>query len=128
VRYCRGVFVPEETTDGAVEGTQDHAQRAERKFLELLAQFTTENRPVSDKFGANFAPKVFAGHPNAGGVIKTQFDQAMNRLFAAKKIRVDEVGPPSRRQRKLVLASAPPADTPTADADCSADNEHDGGG
>lgn len=60
----------------------------------------------SDKPGPNYAPFVIAKHPGASGVVKTQLQKAMDRLFGAGRIKVIETGSPSRRQRKIVITGS----------------------
>lgn len=50
-------------------------------FLRCLAQRTAERRHVSEKVGANYAPKVFATMAEAKGVKKERLVEAMDRLF-----------------------------------------------
>lgn len=79
--------------------------RTDDVFLDLLAQFDLEGRAVSDKPSASWAPKQFAAHPKANGIGRKAFEAALNRLFAAGKIRVETVGPPSRQTRKLSIVA-----------------------
>ncbi len=107
VRYDNGTFVREETSN---LNARDAAHQADNVFLSLLAQFESEDRQVSDKSGANYAPAVFAKHPNSAGTTKRALENAMNRLFETGRIRVEESGPESRRRRKIVLVGAPGED------------------
>jgi RecA-family ATPase len=72
-------------------------------FLALLTKLTAQGRPVSPNRSPSYAPTVFAKHPDAGGVSKARFERAMERLFGAKKIRVDQSGPASRRYSCIAL-------------------------
>ena len=101
MRWYDGCFV----LDGAHEtGTKrlERDLKAESAFLELLDVYNGRDRQVSDKPGANYAPKLFSEDPEAGGITNKQFRDAMNRLFTADRIKVEEFGPPSRRQRRIV--------------------------
>jgi phage/plasmid primase-like uncharacterized protein/RecA-family ATPase len=109
VRYDKGMFVREQES---TLDARDAAHQAERAFMELLAQFERECRTVSDKSGPNYAPFVFSKHPGANGIQKGQLEKAMNRLFGDNRIKVEETGPMSRRQRKIVVVN-PASDCPS---------------
>lgn len=103
VRWHDGCFV----LDGAAAGGINRLERdlkAESVFLDLLDAYNDRGRHVSDKSGANYVPKVFSDDPEAAGITKKQFKDAMNRLFTADRIKVEEFGPPSRPQRRIVRA------------------------
>lgn len=85
------------TREAAIAGVDDC-------FMRMLVQYNAQGRNVSDRAGANFAPALFAQDPAAGGIRKDAFTGAMNRLFAAGRLAVEEIGPPSRRLRKIVRA------------------------
>lgn len=91
--------------------------------MEILAQFEAEGRTVSDKPGPNYAPKIFADHPDANGVAKLALKKAMDRLFKAGRIKIEEWGPPSRLQRKIVAVAPnefaePPISEEDQEVDC----------
>ncbi|MFO1136036.1 MAG: AAA family ATPase [Rhodoblastus sp.] len=98
VRWRAGRFV----LDGAGSDGAAGDRSADASFVRLLKQFETERRPVSHAPGPGYAPKVFSVHPEARGVSKQQFMRAMDRLLANGRIRIEEVGPPSRRTKRLV--------------------------
>lgn len=106
LRWQDGVFVPVGQPEGSAFGAIAHQARAEQVFLELLARFGSEGRHVSATPSANFAPAVFASDAGAGGITKRGFSDAMSRLFATQRIKVVEVGPPSRRLKKIVAVEA----------------------
>ncbi len=107
VRWKDGVFV----SDG--EKRMDFISRAaaqnqaDEMFLALLHRLAGQGRNVSDATGRNYAPAVFAEESQNGGITRTGFRAAMNRLFVAGKIKVDFEGPPSKRRRFLVTAEVP---------------------
>ena len=76
--------------------------KAEGAFLRLLRNFMEQGRRVNAVGGVNYAPKVFAAHPNAEGINKRAFAQAMEALLQAGKISVAHEGPPSRRVSYIV--------------------------
>lgn len=103
VRWKKGRFEREVESSLSVH---DAAAKAAEVFLALLTLYLAQERTVSDKPGPNYAPSLFAKHPDAEGVTKNQFGKAMERLFRDKRIAIEEVGPISRRQRKIVLTGA----------------------
>jgi len=100
VRWQDGVFVPV-----AGMGTLEKlaAERgADELFLKLLDRFRDQGRNVSDKPSANnYAPAMFATDPEGKGRRK-DLGAAMARLFAARKIRVEDYGRPSRPCTRVV--------------------------
>jgi RecA-family ATPase len=100
VRWKEGVFVPV-----AAMGTLDKlaAERAaDDLFLKLLDRFQNQGRNLSDKPTANnYAPKMFATDPDGKGR-RRELTDAMARLFAAGKIKVEAYGRPSRQVTRLV--------------------------
>ena len=102
LRWRDGVYVVEPgngTLDRlAAEAEIDHL------FMKLLRRFTEQGRNVSDKTGTSYAPAQFAKQPEAkaGKVTSKALADAMERLFEAKKIRVDTEGPPSHPRTRLV--------------------------
>lgn len=55
-------------------------------FEACLEQRLSERRAVSEKSGANFAPKVFSTMPEARGCTRDQLSAAMDRLFRVGRI------------------------------------------
>ncbi|WP_442577911.1 AAA family ATPase [Mesorhizobium sp. ASY16-5R] len=100
LRWQAGTFVP---AVGQDSGTVMSAQnKAERVFMSLLAAYNADGRHVGYAPAGNYAPKVFAADTRCEGVTKKAFTQAMNALFAAGKIRIEEFGPQSRPLKRLV--------------------------
>jgi RecA-family ATPase/5S rRNA maturation endonuclease (ribonuclease M5) len=105
VRYQHGLFLPEHGISNLDKAAR--SARAEDLFIELLRQFSRQNRNVSDKATApNYAPTAFAREEDAKKcrIKKPEFEQAMRDLFKADKLRVENYGRPSRPSYKLVLA------------------------
>jgi RecA-family ATPase len=103
LRWQNGAFV----LDGDAGGFDKLAAeaKAERVFLDLLAAFTAQGRDVSPKRSPSYAPSVFAKHPKNGDITAKGFADAMERLLAADRLRVEPIGPPSRQYKRLVTAS-----------------------
>jgi RecA-family ATPase len=112
LRWRGGFFQPE----GLL--SQVHVDRAaqdlmvEQEFLRLLDEFTLSGQRVAASKSPTYAPALFAKRLDAecgvgmsgkvGRVSSKQFALAMERLFAKNKIRLEEIGPPSRRYSKLI--------------------------
>lgn len=110
--YCRtggeialtwkdGVFV----ADAPVTGLDRAAAsaKAERVFLKLLRQFTEEGRRVNHAGGINYAPNMFAKHPDSEGCAKRVFKIAMDSLLSAGRIKIAKDGPPSKQRSFLTF-------------------------
>jgi RecA-family ATPase len=100
VRWQRGVFVP----DSGGSATERAAAEApvNDAFMRCLDAATAQGRTVSDKPGRNYAPAIFEKMPEAGGIKNGAFELAMPRLFSAKRIKVETVGPKSRQKSQVV--------------------------
>jgi RecA-family ATPase len=103
LRWRRGVFITEQTaaTSFSVIAAQAHAERI---FLDLLAAYEAEGRPVSATPSANYAPVIFSKDDRSDRIGKTGLAAAMNRLFGEKRINTEEYGPPSKRRNRIVTA------------------------
>jgi hypothetical protein len=84
---------------------RDHQD--DERFLELLAQYEGQGRRVNNSRTANnYAPKQFSNEKKDGARITVaRFEQAMLRLFEARKIHVSTYGPPSREHTYLALGA-----------------------
>ncbi len=80
-------------------------------FLALLAQTEEEGRPVSaNPRAGNYAPKSFGRHASRQGFGKRELEQAMERLFAAKRITTEEYGKTTGsgvRPRRIAVVPKP---------------------
>lgn len=102
VRWQNGVFVPLGECKPGRLSKMVAENAADQKFLEMLDRFEAQGRNVCTKNGSNFAPSQFAEQPDAGGIKKKGFQNAMNRLLNSGKITQETVGPESRQRNKLV--------------------------
>ena len=101
VRWQRGLYVP--VTEAAQEAKAKYsAEAAEECFLRLLDAYTKQDRHVSHKSGANYAPHLFAKDKQSGGVDKAALTDAMNRLLHSGVIKVEAFGPPSRPLNRII--------------------------
>lgn len=101
LEWKNGLFVPVQGLAGIDKIAAD--AKTGDFLMGTLKQRNDQSRTVSDKYGANYAPAVFAKEPEAiaAGITKKQLEAAMERLFKAGKIRVVLQGPPSRQTRVL---------------------------
>lgn len=83
--WRNGVFEVDPTETGLDRMVR--RSKATRKFLELLRMLHQQGRYVNSRSGPNYAPSVFAAHPDAEGITKAAFRDAMEILFAQEAIR-----------------------------------------
>jgi RecA-family ATPase len=95
VRYDRGLFV----LDGAKAAKSP--EEADEMFMACLSKYTGQGRHVSASPSANYAPAVFAGDKTCG-LSKSDLKDALDRLLERGVIKIEEVGPQSRRLKRLV--------------------------
>ncbi len=96
-----GVFVADERA--GVVGSIGR-RKAETVFLDLLAKFEADERPVSDRSRAgNFAPRLFADRPEREGFNKADFNRAMEALFAQGRIKIKEYGRPGDLRSRIAI-------------------------
>ena len=107
VRYQNGLFLPERGLSNLEKVARE--AEAERIFIDLLKRFSDAGRNLSHKDSSpNFAPKVFVAEAEAkeARLRKTDFEEAMRRLFADKKIAVETYGRPSNPHERLGVKNA----------------------
>jgi RecA-family ATPase len=106
VRYQNGLFLPVPGTSSLERIAQDQAD--DELFLTLLDEFERQGRNASDNASAkNYAPLKFSLDPRAKNTSKARFAAAMNRLFAANKIRIASYGRPANPHAKIVRDNSP---------------------
>lgn len=101
LRWQAGFFVPDYQSEGALDRMAATA-KADRVFLKLLMECHENGRRVNPSGGQNYAPKVFAAHPNSEGVSKRAFMAAMEKAVSEGRAGINHEGPPSRRVSFLV--------------------------
>ena len=104
LRYQRGLFLPEAGVSDLDKLARE--ARVDEAFLRLLQQFSDQGRNVSHQSKANaYAPREFAGEAAAKkqGIRKSEFEEAMRRLFASKKIHVENYGRPSSPHYRFAI-------------------------
>ncbi|MHA6721521.1 phage NrS-1 polymerase family protein [Sphingomonas sp. RS2018] len=128
LEWQSGVLVETSRTSNEPAHRVAAENAADELFMELLAEFAAQGRNVSQKpKSTNYAPKAFAGTVKGSEYKVAGFEAAMERLFAAGQIRIEQSeGAPSRRadiivasggsntlQTYLQTPSIIPANTPT---------------
>ena len=103
VRYQNGLFLPLPGVSSLDRAARE--AKADEIFLELLRNFTKQNRRVSNNLGPTYAPTLFAREDVArkAGIGGTDLAEAMRRLFAAGKIHNEPHGKPSRERFHLAV-------------------------
>jgi len=101
VRYEAGLFLP---VAGIATDAVVRAGQVDELFVTLLKHFTAQHRVVNHLVGRNYAPTVFAEHPDAQGTSRKEFARSMQRLLDAKVIEIRSWGKPSRPIHYLALA------------------------
>jgi RecA-family ATPase len=103
LKFQNGLFLPVpgmSTIDRAVREA-----RAEELFLALLRKGIERGENISPKRTANmFAPKIFSDAPEArtAGMLRKDFEAAMDRMFEANRIHVVHYGSDSRKAAKIM--------------------------
>jgi RecA-family ATPase len=101
LRWRNGVFVPEPGQGSLERMAAD--QKDDEVFLTLLASLNEQGRNSSpSRNSSTYAPTLMSQDPRAQGTSKRRLADAMNRLFAAQKIRVEPYGRPSRPNSRIV--------------------------
>jgi len=103
LRWKNGLFLPVAGMSNLERLASEN--RVDDLFLVLLDRCNGQGRKASEKLNApNYAPTIFAKEPEAksASIKKRDFQEAMQRLFSANKIRLEPYGAPSRGTEKLV--------------------------
>jgi RecA-family ATPase len=101
LRYKDGLFLPLSGVSSLDKAAA--AQNADDVFLKLLRRFNGQGQDVGAMPGPNFAPSVFAKHPDAAGFTSKKLREAMQRLLDNKTIKNEPFGPPSKNKKRLVI-------------------------
>lgn len=102
--FVHGDDLPPDTARKLAATARAHA--CNEAFLRCLALCTERNRNVSHQPGSNYAPKIFAGMPEAKGYKKADFAAAMERLLTLETIELDTElwrGPDRKPRRGIRL-------------------------
>lgn len=82
--FIRDADLPADLGRELARTAADAAHNA--RFLACLAEMTRQQRNVSERNAANYAPKVFSGMAEAKGSSKKDLQEAMDRLFRLERI------------------------------------------
>lgn len=96
--------LPPDTARQLAETAKAHA--GNDAFLKCLALCNERRRNVSHQPGSNYAPKIFAGMPEAKGMKRADFAAAMERLLTIEAIELDAElwrGPDRKPRRGIRL-------------------------
>jgi RecA-family ATPase len=111
MRWERGVLVPA-GGGSEVSGVIARAHAAE-VFLDILDRCKSQGMRISNsKHSGNFAPKVFAGRPDARGYRVRDFEQAMKQLFAENRIELQTYGRAGDARQEIVRTSQEQPEAP----------------
>lgn len=103
MRWASGVLVATATPAG-IDRMALNAH-ADRVFVELLrATYTMGVKVAPSQSANNYAPTVFAKHPDRDGLGKPDFAAAMHRLVRAGSVKVEPYGRPSELRSRLAPA------------------------
>ena len=105
LRWQDGVFVADRPAGGILGSIERRS--CERVFLDLLQKTLTEGQYLSHNLRAgNYAPRVFATRPDRERFTKTDFERAMQALFASKTIAVGTHKDARRRTLDCIVKAA----------------------
>jgi RecA-family ATPase len=104
LQWANGGFELEQTQSSPHRLAQE--AECEEIFLRLLEERCAQGRHVGEKYSSTYAPKVFAKLAGNNQFTKAAFAGAMERLFKAAKIALQETGPPSKRRTHIIRATA----------------------
>ncbi len=101
MRRISAGFVP--VVPLTIAETRDRWAEAENVFLRLLNRWNLQGRNVSPHPQATtYAAKVLAKEPDRGGMLRSDLEGAMDRLFNQGRLTVEEWGPPSKLRQRVV--------------------------
>jgi RecA-family ATPase len=103
LRWQRGGFVALDEPSGVDRAAL--GAKVERVFRSLLAAtYATGSWCSASPTARNYAPFVFAKHPERERLAKSHFETAMYRLLKDGRIRTETYGRPSEPRARLALA------------------------
>jgi RecA-family ATPase len=109
LRWRDGVFVTVQSPAGILSTIERRS--CERVFLNLLEKTSADGQPVSANSRAgNYAPRLFASRPDRERYTKSDFERAMQALFAARKIINETYGRKSDTRTRLIRRPDPSAE------------------
>ncbi|MEM9392790.1 MAG: AAA family ATPase [Pseudomonadota bacterium] len=104
LKWEAGVFKAEAQPTG-LDAVAANA-KAERVFMKLLDELTSQGRYVSGSGGPTYAPSTFAKHPDAEGCTKRALRSAMDTLYSRGEIVTVTHGKPSKQRTHIARKGA----------------------
>src|SRR5262249_47935705 len=87
LRWQNGLYLPAPSLSSSERPAADN--KIDDLFLMVLDRFTKQNQIVTASSSSkDYAPKLFADHPDANGTTSKAFAKAMQRLLDAGKVRI----------------------------------------
>lgn len=102
-RYLEGAFVLDDGKPSPVAWLLN--KQADETYVDMLSKLNHQGQRLSPSPSQTYAPKIMAAHQEAKGLTKRQLADAQQRLLDKGTIRIVEEGSPSRRYRRLLVAS-----------------------
>jgi RecA-family ATPase len=100
VRWDKGAFTAIEAPSGIDRAAIN--SKADRVFMELLtATYTMGSWCSASLTARNYAPHLFAKHPDREHLAKPHFEAAMHRLLKVGRIKTEPYGSPSQNRSRL---------------------------
>lgn len=105
IAWRRGVFavVETEAEPPKVAADKQADDAADALLLRLVAAAAARDDVLSDRPGRNYAPAVLARTGEGAGVGRKTLSNAMKRLLDGGQIMAAEIGPKSKKRRRLVV-------------------------
>jgi hypothetical protein len=105
VEYRNGLFLP---VIGTTVDQAERHERAEETYLRVLQKLIDQNQELSASKNSNsYVPTIIAERPDSEGFSKKDMEAAQQRLLDADKIHIADVGPESRKRKRIVLGEGP---------------------
>jgi RecA-family ATPase len=105
LRWSEGRFVVDHTN--SLEN-RTAVVTAKETFLAILKQLVAQGRATSvgaNLKARNYAPRVFARHPDSSGIKEKLFERAMEELFKDGILKIKTEGPPSKRREYIEITN-----------------------
>ena len=100
LRWQRGLFVPEGSPSTLARAAAEAA--VDQAYLNCLDAVVAQGRQVGPYRSNNFAPTIFQQMLQAAGHKAKALLAAQERLFAAGRIEIETLGPPSKRRQCII--------------------------
>jgi len=102
IRWNDGVYELDNGPDPALAKVLNKS--ADDVFMAVFSKLSAQGQAVGPNVGPSYAPKKISSHPDAKGYTKADLADAMQRLLDLGRLRIEVIGPPSRRYTQLMAA------------------------